>query len=264
MDAWIAPRLTGGFGNRMFQIMATLKEAENTKRQPAFLLPRTSRCEHGAFDLPFRLFPKFITVETSSSWVEVHEDDCIPPTASHPDATYGIVLKGLYQREAKFPSLSNPFLPVLPSCSKSNNSVAIHFRFGDYLYLPHHQVPLEAYYQQALYQFPSATSFTLFSDQPELLVPFAGILQAKGKAVTISQTTDAYQTLLEIAGCQGGFIGCNSTFGFWASWLTWNSRGRPADYKAVFPETWMQAGQLNHTPSFLNNSFCSFIIVLRL
>ena len=265
-ERWVAPRLTGGLGNRIFQVMATIQTAEETKRTPVFFLPRASRIDHGAYQTLFTLFPSIPILETANSWVEVLEGDRIPPTASLPEAKYGIVLKGLFQQPPKFPSLW-PLLLTLPtglaSSGLASQRVAIHFRFGDYLQLPHHQVPLDAYYEEALKQFPN-TPLTLFSDEPEKLQPIASKWQQEGRDVEISTTKDELQTLQEIASCQEGFIGCNSTFGFWASWFAWNSHKRPSSYKAIFPDTWMKEGHPNHKPTFLATDFSPFIILLRL
>lgn len=255
---WIAPRLACGLGNRMFQTVGVIALAEQTNRKPVFLLPRTVRGEHGAYETFFSLFPKIPILQTANRWVEVQEGDRIPPTASLPEAKYGIVYKGFNQEHPIYPSLTSPYLPSLPPVA-AKNVVGIHFRFGDYLQLPHHQVPLENYYKEALKLFPQSP-LTLFSDQPELLQTLAANWRKEGRDVSIWESKDVYQTLLEIASCQA-LIGCNSTFGFWASWLAW--RQNP-NFKAVFPDIWMQEGHPNHKPQYLNTSFAPFIHLLRL
>ena len=230
--------------------------AEQSNRRPVFLLPRTVRGDHGAYETLFTLFPKIPLVETAHRWVDIEEGDRIPPTAALPEANYGIVYRGFNQEQPILPSLSSPYLPSLPPVEKTSY-VGVHFRFGDYLILPHHQVPLQSYYTQAISLFPQAP-LKLFSDQPELLEDFAADWRKQGREVVIYQSKDVYQTLLEIASCQA-FIGCNSTFGYWAAWLAWRQN---TNFKATFPDTWMQEGHPNHKPTYLNTTFAPFIQVI--
>ena len=40
--------------------------------------------------------------------------------------------------------------------------------------------------------------------------------------------------------CRKGLIGANSTFSWWMGWMAWKEHGCPADYKAVYPDVWLE------------------------
>lgn len=240
----ITTRCTGGIGNRLFQIAAAIKYAEEFNRNPILLLPCLARSEHGNFTLLFELFPEIPLVESAPSWKPIKDS----PKHTHDPI---LVLNGFFQDLKFFPPLTSPLLPRLPSLAPliKNNNVAIHFRFGDYTILPHHQVNLSSYYMEAIRRFPPLTTFFLFSDSPEKLKAISSELWAKDIPNTIKSTDSVLETFQEIANCSLGFIGSNSTFAWWAAFLAWNSSGRQESYKAYFPDTWMPEGQPNHKPN---------------
>ena len=234
MSKLAAPRLTGGIGNRLFQIVACLKFCEETGRNPIFLLPTMSRSEHGSFDLVFKLFPEILINETAPCWKQIN--DCLIDTDDKI-----VVLNGFFQNLNYFPSLKNSLLPKLPLPPNFllQQSVAIHFRFGDYNILPHHQLPLGHYYAKAIQKFPKTTSFILFSDSPEKLEAISNELWQNNRSNSICKESDALKTLQLIAQAKGGFIGSNSTFAWWSAYFAWDSNNRSDSYKAYFPEIWM-------------------------
>ncbi len=240
----ITTRCTGGIGNRLFQIAAAIKYAEKFNRKPILLLPCLARSEHGNFALLFDLLPEIPLVESAPSWKLIKDS----PTNTNDTI---LVLNGFFQDMNFFPSLESPLLPRLPMLAPiiKTNKVAIHFRFGDYTILPHHQVDLSSYYMEAIRRFPPQTTFFLFSDSPEKLKAISSELWAKNIPNTIESTESVLETFQEIANCSLGFIGSNSTFAWWAAFLAWNSSGRPESYKAYFPDTWMPEGHENHKPN---------------
>ena len=231
-----APRLTGGIGNRLFQIVATLKFCEETKRQPILLLPMMSRSEHGSFNLVLKLFPNLHLQESADRWKMIN--DRLEDTKDEL-----VVLNGFFQNLNYFPSLTNPLLPKLPLPQNycPQPYVAIHFRFGDYRTLPHHQLPLGYYYANAINKFPKSTSFVLFSDSPEKLKEISHELWENGYSNSICKESDPLKTFQLIAQAKGGFIGSNSTFAWWAAYFAWDSLAleRSDTYKAYFPDIWM-------------------------
>jgi hypothetical protein len=240
----ITTRCTGGIGNRLFQIAGAIKYAEEFNRKPILLLPCLARSEHGNFTLLFDLLPEISLVESASSWKVIND------TPQNTDDQI-LVINGYFQDLKFFPSLESPLLPRLPQLAPilKTDKVAIHFRFGDYTILPHHQVDLSSYYMEAISRFPPLTTFFLFSDSPEKLKAISSELWAKNIPNIINSPESALETFQEIANCSLGFIGSNSTFAWWAAFLAWNSSGRPESYKAYFPDIWMPKGQPNHKPN---------------
>ena len=131
----VAPRLVCGLGNRLFQTVAAIRAAELSDAEPVFFLPRMSRSEHGNFETLFHLFPNIRIVETAPEWLEVteKEDGSLPSL----DKSSLTVLSGFFQNTDSFPTLTNKYLPSIPSVRKHTDRWAIHFRFGDYQILPH-------------------------------------------------------------------------------------------------------------------------------
>ena len=246
---WVAPRMTDGLGNRLFQISAAISVAEKMKRKTIILLPRYLKIGHGVYDLVFQLCPQVPVIETANSWIQVDEKLEIPETDK------GIVLKGYFQNTNYFPDWKHPLLPKLPEqlLKPVTNKVAIHFRFGDYCFLHHHTLPFGKYYMKAINQFPKDTEFLLFSDSPEKLIPIEYELLAKGYSVSCAEPMEVLETLLEIASCAGGFIGGNSTFSWWSAFLSWKSQNFSSKYIAYFPDIWMP--QYGESPENKPNLF---------
>lgn len=234
---WIAPRMTDGLGNRLFQLTAAISIGETLKRKTVIFLPTYLKTGHGEYDLLFQLCPNIPVLESASTWIQVDE------TLEVPEHAQRIVLKGYFQNTKYFPDFKHTLLPSLPQelLKPFSKKVAVHFRFGDYTFLQHHQLPLQHYYMKAIQKFTKDTEFLLFSDSPEKLQPILEELCKKGYRVSISNSTGVLETLLEMASCSGGFIGANSTFSWWASFLSWKALNFTSDYKAYFPDSWMRS-----------------------
>lgn len=233
----ITARCTGGIGNRLFQISAAIKYAEELKREPVLFLPCLIRSEHNSYSLLFDLLPHIKTVESESS-ITLQEEGSINCSSSTI-----LVLKGYFQDMRFFPSINSPLLPTLPLPIPftPQKSVAIHFRFGDYMDLKHHQVNLSSYYMKAIKMFPPNTHFIVFSDSPEKLGAISRELWTKGYSNSIDKSKSVLQTFQEIAKCSTGFIGSNSTFAWWAAFFAYRSLQLDT-YIAYFPDTWMADG----------------------
>lgn len=247
MTPWIAPRLRCGLGNRLFQTLAAIGEAERRGTEPVFFLPRMSHYEHGEFSLLFTLVP-LRTVESAPEWEEVLEGG---------DSSLPLVLSGFFQDSSYFPRLDNPLWPRLPPTdSPRRHSWAVHFRLGDYKILPHHQLPrIASYYAHTLRTYvPQGSSLLLFSDSPEALPVIAAELRDLGYRPNIWESTDVLQTLQAFSCCECGAICSNSTFAWWAAYFLWKRTGA----SSYFPDTWIQ-GQ--PTPNILNLPFTQVVSI---
>ena len=237
---WITSRLCCGLGNRLFQITAAIGAAEKLAIRPVLFLPAMQKVEHGNFDLLRILCPDLDLVYTAPEWLVLSEtaQATVPPVPPNRP----IVLHGFFQNTLNFPSLANKYLPRLPSpLPQQTPQWAVHFRFGDYRCLPHHQVPeLNKYYYHAITtQIPKGSSLLLFSDSPELLGPISEEIASLGYSTNIFKDPNTLHTLQAFAACAGGAICSNSTFAWWAAFLT-HQAPTPQTYKAFFPDIWMR------------------------
>jgi hypothetical protein len=229
----IAANLCCGLGNRLFQMMAAIGEAERQNRQPVFFLPRMSGAHHGNFELLRTLFSAVPIIETAPEWEEVKEGYTCKTDKL-------VVLDGYFQDTKFFPeddfySPSLP-LPILPE----KDSWAIHFRFGDYQKLPHYHVNLSPYYYNTITRkIPKYSRLSLFSDSPDRLAPIQKELTELGYTVEIFDNPDTLETLKAFSACVKGSICSNSTFAWWAAWFTSKRIWPEGKYKAYFPKQWI-------------------------
>jgi hypothetical protein len=227
----ITAKLCCGLGNRLFQMMAAIGEAERLGRQPVFFLPRMSGAHHGNFELLRTLFSAVPILETAPEWEEVKEGDA-------PKTNKLVILTGYFQNTEFFPE-DNFYSPCLPSNPvPEKDSWAIHFRFGDYQKLPHYHVNLSPYYYYTITRkIPKYSTLTLFSDTPDRLSPIQKELTELGYTVEIFDNPDTLETLKAFSSCVKGSVCSNSTFAWWAAWFTWQRL--PDTYKAYFPKQWI-------------------------
>ena len=73
MNNWVAPYLSDGLGNRLFQFSCAKQFSEENKKPLVFFLPRCAPTNHGRFDTIFKLFPEVPIIETDVSWNEIEE-----------------------------------------------------------------------------------------------------------------------------------------------------------------------------------------------
>ena len=142
---WVAGRLSGGLGNRLFQHAAALGLAECLGKEAVFFLPQCASTEHGPFESIFKLFPGTRIVETAAEWGILREpvNEFYKYVPFPEEVMLPSVIHGWRQTEKYFPrgGIQVDWSSVTAP-SIDPNSWFVHVRLGDYKILPHHQVDL--------------------------------------------------------------------------------------------------------------------------
>jgi hypothetical protein len=249
---WLAPHLTGGLGNRLFQYAAAAGLAEKWHKDLVFFLPRCSPTDHGDFENIFRLFPHTPHLETAVEWITLEEPKHklyhylpFPDTAP---TQLPIILHGWRQSEKYFPKggVKLNFLNALgPQRDAELRTLVpspettwfVHVRLGDYRILPHHQVDLTFYYAHCLTQIPEGHTLILFSDEPHLCAEeFAAAAKRLGLKFEVCSREHEVESLFLMSLCKGGAITANSTFSWWGAYCA--KQGAPPAFKAYYPSQW--------------------------
>lgn len=265
-SGWIAPHLTSGLGNRLFQFAAALGAAEAWKRPIIFYIPSVETCPHGAVATIFNMFPTVFVREQPETEPphtitepsrRFYEHIPLGPTAL---SAGNIIIDGFRQSPGYFPRRLELLQPNwdhalggaivrrfiqrdadLATEEERRRTVSLHVRLGDYTRLPHHQVDLGAYYMRAIERVLTsgdARRIHLFSDEPErCAMMFRGLCEKLGLTFTVARIRADVESLYEMSLCRGGNITANSTFSWWGAWFA-HAAGSPW---ATYPET-MGAG----------------------
>ena len=232
---WVAPRLTGGLGNRLFQFACAKQYAEKRNKQLVFFLPRCGETSHGKFENIFDLFPEVPVVETAGEWNVLEEK-----VGSHfihnvlEESATPLVISGYRQSwkysigitiEPKFqprPDLDIKYL------KDKTNLFCVHIRLGDFRVLKHHQINISKYYANAIQKIPDNVEVLLLSDEPELV---KNILTIPHKIV---DEKNELECLYIMSNCLKGAIVGNSTFSYWGAYL---AHEKSKDHIAFYPNT---------------------------
>jgi len=239
---WVAPALTSGLGNRLFQLAAAAGAAEQWGCELVITLAACKESPHGALASIFRMFPKIRVIEDNGS-IEMKE----PPRGFYmympvgPPPSANCLISGFRQSPKYFPlrftpdwdsALGGPLLRKkveqlagLESMAERKRTYAIHVRLGDYRILPHHQVDLARYYEAALRRLPAGARLHVFSDEPNTCQRLF-----TSREVTMAVTASDVESLYEMSLCLGGTITANSTFSWWGAWFAHEAGAAWATY----------------------------------
>lgn len=240
---WVAPALTSGLGNRLFQLAAAAGAAEQWGYELVISLAACKESPHGALASIFRMFPSIRVIQDIDNSIELKESargfytyiPIWPPPGSN------CLVSGFRQSPKYFPlrfepdwtsALGGPLLRKkveqlagLESMAERKRTYAIHIRLGDYRLLPHHQVDLMKYYEAALKRLPVDARLHIFSDEPNAC---CGLFA--GYKTTMAVTASDVESLYEMSLCLGGTITANSTFSWWGAWFAHEAGAAWATY----------------------------------
>ena len=241
-DNLVSAQMSGGFGNRIFQILAGLGYAERTGKQFVFFEEHITNNPHTPpvkmRTMLYAWFPQVTIYRGKVSWID-YVDTGLPI----PDMSGSVAIRGNFQNDAFFsPTARETFkIPTPPQRILNVDSIDfthsyfIHFRLGDYVGSDW-DVDLTTYYPDAarriLLQDPLAT-FLVFTEEPDK------VDMKKFKFPTMKMAmmpvVDIWETLWLMSRCNGG-ICANSTF----SWIAgYASRGNGPFY---LPNVWKRDG----------------------
>lgn len=241
-DALVTVKLSGDLGNRIFQILAGQHFAEKTGRK--FLLERKfiqenppETAEQTAKQL-VHLFPDLQSYDGPPVEWNIVQEEAYMMFQYQPDIFkkfpgQHIVLDGYFFHSNYFPKS----LPTL-SLSKRLPVFFLHILLGD--------VNLKNYYRDAITIVQTVQKdarFLVFSDDPKNADLYLNSLNLGSLKYTISTTTNALDTLKEMASCMGGI--CANTSLSWFGAFFQKPRGL-----IYMPSLWMRGLARNQTNGF--------------
>ena len=124
--------------------------------------------------------------------------------------------------------------------------VGIHIRFGDYTNLAHvYPAMTDSYYQQAFAQFPHG-KFLVFSD--DLTMAKSRFAKFSNLDINYYQGNSDLDDFFALASC-GSHIICNSSFSWWAAYLSQTVNTDCANQVVKYPSPWFTPTWItsNHT-----------------
>ena len=238
MDNFVAPQLSDGLGNRLFQFACSYAYGNKYNKEVIFLLSKSKETNHGAFQNIFLLFPDIKVKQNALILNEIEEKDSYYEYNELENKKGSVLISGYRQCYNYFkdveikPNFENAIskdrLEYLNNryLKTKENIFFVHIRLGDYLGLPHHQIDIRKYYSEALKLVPENTKLLFFSDD----ISF-------GKQIfpynEFCEETDELENLYVMSNCLKGSIVGNSTFSYWGSYFAYLKN---KDYKAIFPK----------------------------
>lgn len=225
----VTAHLQGGLGNQLFQIAVASCYAWNNNISSEFELDKFSR--HGTL-LKFSntIFSKIPKISGNYSYVDYIEPRILKEIPAHHGRN--IRLKGWFQSYKFLPDKFSGKLRELfsfPNDLLEQETVAIHVRRGDYeTVFPEHPRCKLSYYEQAISLFPKDSNFIVFSDDISWCKE-----QLLFKGMKFCTDLTDVEELYLMSRCHH-FIIANSTFSWWAAFMSKNESKR-----VIYPENWI-------------------------
>jgi len=273
----IISKITGGLGNQMFQYACGKAVADRLKTKlyldlswfkagnREFMLNNFPNIKYSLFAQAnnplLKLLLRYIQEPGLNYWQEIE------------DIKSSVHLSGYWQNEIYFSNIKNiikqDFIFPEFSCAEANNvtnkinssscSVCIHIRRGDYINNQAtnqiHGVCLLDYYKEALQIIANKCNeipeLFLFSDDPDWVKSNFDTQGFNSNIINIPQHKDfPYHDMHLMSLCKNHII-ANSTFSWWAAWLS------TGDGIVVAPKRWFAEDTIKQ----YNPSIPSWIII---
>ena len=260
-NTWVAPHITGGLGNRLFELAAALGAEEKWGIQCVFFMKMFQKNDHDDADTILKLFHYIFQVADAQSYYIEPEPNghvFIHTPLPHSAPAERVILGGYRQTEKYFP-LGRAVSPVwenllgekekesflrkykLESSEEKFSTWFLHVRLGDYKILPHHQIPIVPYYSTCLDKVPKGARILLFSDETDLCAQWIfSETHKRGLQFDICHETKDYISMWIMSQCLGGAIVANSTFSWWGAYFARQNSLPAKPYTAYYPDIWGQ------------------------
>jgi hypothetical protein len=204
--------LQGGLGNQLFQVAAAETIARQTNRR--LVLPPCRPTHHSSQDY-------FTTILSDFAHLRGDLGGCT--VVREPSFTYrewtlpdGPVSLDGYFQNSRYVSETFRDRLVCPDGIPESPGAFLHLRGGDYVNHPFHDVKLDAYYQNAIKEFPPDTHFFVFTNDLAY-AKTSRVLQTVSH--TIVEEPDEVRALWRMSRCRAGGLCANSTFSWWGAYL---------------------------------------------
>jgi hypothetical protein len=241
MTSLVIPTLTGGLGQRLFQLATAIAYGEQYNRK--VVLHHSLVCENPYEDKDkiYEMVPQLereVYIHTLQNATTLREN--FPLRSSKSQV---VVLEGDFKDQRFFEYAKLEHFPIFPAClhprEDLEHTVFLHFK---------RNFPLTSYYKTALKRIPEDKKIFVVcedNDMPWLkknileLFPFV----SKDRWMFQPQGLCPVEVLWIMTRCQGGAICANSSLSWWGSYLG----ARVAQNPCYFPAKWFSKGQTTTT-----------------
>lgn len=252
--------LMGGLGNQLFQIFALLAAANHAKR-PFYFDPKQTSIRHGQklsyWHTPLlQALKPFIKLQDgvgAPSYILKERSFRYAPIPLNQNLNDHVKIYGYFQSYKYFAPYQAEIMSLLQINKTQeelktkhnplysfNETIAVHFRVGDYVRYPnHHPVLPYSYYKKGLSSSSSSitTVLAFYEEADTAFIQEKHLKRIKQdfphlKLVTIDHTLADWEQLLIMSLCQHQII-ANSTFSWWGAYLNSN-----ANKQIFYPANW--------------------------
>jgi hypothetical protein len=253
----ITSYLQGGLGNQLFQISAAIALALDIGTEPVFDmknhdLPKQGRKCNKYLKTIFRnlKFSSDLPIKQVYREPHFHYKEISP--------SLNMCLVGYFQSEKYFEKHANHIREVFSVDAETEEVIAkkygkilekkptaVHVRRGDYLQFSAAHPPCSiGYYKDAMARFPDNTTFLIFSDD----IPWCKENFLQDNIVFVEKNEDIIDFYL-IYMCDGVILS-NSSFSWWAAWLS-NHKNK----RIIAPKRWFGKSMPHNTRDLIPNQW---------
>ncbi len=232
--------LTGGLGNRLFQLSVALWYAKLTEKTAVIALNQEKECLHSSIPYRKTIFQNLPIIDQFPSNTVVYREkqDEFSIFKQWPSRQNKHVLFHGYFQSYLYvqPFMFSYF--TLPTTSTTTINSFIHVRRGDYLKHTLYLKISRLYYMECLHQF------RLKIPQSKFIVVSDDINWCKRQEIFISndihfdtESKNELETLSILSKCFHGSICSNSTFAWWGTWFA--EQTKKSSILKFLPSKWL-------------------------